>query len=69
MRSPDTIQPGMFSYQTLEERMPLSHPLRKLRVLVDGILGSMHETFEKWYSRIGRPAPERLLRAAYFLLR
>jgi len=66
MRSPDTTQPEMFSYRTLEERIPLSHPLRKLRVLVDGILGSMHESFEKRYSRIGRPgiAPERLLRAS-----
>jgi transposase len=66
MRRADTSQAAMFSYRTLEERIPAKHPLRKLRVLVDGILGSMHGTFEKLYSRIGRPGipPERLLRAS-----
>jgi transposase len=39
----------MFSYQTLEERIPANHPLRKLRALVDGILASMHETFAAAY--------------------
>jgi len=34
--------------------------------LVDGILGSMHETFDKLYARNGRPGipRERLLRAS-----
>jgi len=66
MRRPDTTQAEMFSYRTLEERIPANHPLRKLRVLVDGILASMHETFETRYSRTGRPGipPERLLRAS-----
>lgn len=41
-------------------------PLRKLRVLVDGILLGMSPEFEVLYSRRGRPsiAPERLLRAS-----
>jgi transposase len=66
MRTPDTTQAEMFSYRSLEERIPASHPLRKLRVVVDGILASMHPSFEKLYSRIGRPGipPERLLRAS-----
>ncbi|HQE11085.1 MAG TPA: IS5 family transposase [Bacillota bacterium] len=66
MRRPDTTQPAMFSYRTLEERIPASHPLRKLRVVVDGILGAMQATFEQLYSRTGRPGipPERLLRAS-----
>ena len=66
MRRPDTTQHAMFSYQTLEERIPANHPLRKLRVLVDGILASMHATFEQLYTRAGRPSipPERLLRAS-----
>jgi len=66
MRTPDTTQADMFSYRTLEQRIPTDHPLRKLRVVVDGILASMHASFEKLYSRIGRPgiAPERLLRAS-----
>ena len=66
MRRADTTQSEMFSYRTLEERIPANHPLRKLRVLVDGILASMDETFAKRYSSIGRPGipPERLLRAS-----
>ncbi|MCL2876035.1 MAG: IS5/IS1182 family transposase, partial [Betaproteobacteria bacterium] len=55
MRSPDTTQDTLFSYRMLEERISSNHPLRKLRLLVDGILGSMHETFDKLYARNGRP--------------
>ena len=66
MRSPDTTQSAMFSYRTLETRIPASHPLRKLRVLVDGILEAMHGEFEALYPSTGRPSipPERLLRAS-----
>ena len=66
MRTADTTQHAMFSYRSLEERIPGGHPLRKLRVLVDGILGSMNSTFAKLYSHTGRPGipAERLLRAS-----
>ncbi len=66
MRTADTTQHAMFSYRSLEERIPAGHPLRKLRVLVDGILGSMNGTFAKLYSHTGRPGipAERLLRAS-----
>lgn len=49
MRRPDTPQQTMFSYRTLEERIRANHPLRKLRVLVDSILATMHGTFEQLY--------------------
>jgi transposase len=66
MRKTDVTQHAMFSYRSLEERIPEAHPLRKLRILVDGILQSMSAEFEPLYSRRGRPsiAPERLLRAS-----
>lgn len=66
MRKTDITQHTMFSYRSLEERIPVTHPLRKLRILVDGILKSMNAEFEEVYSRRGRPsiAPERLLRAS-----
>lgn len=66
MRSPDVTQSAIFSYRTLEQRIPQTHPLRKLREMVDDILGSMHAEFEVLYSHSGRPsiAPERLLRAS-----
>ncbi len=41
MRGADITQAALFSYRSLEERIPSSHPLRKLRVVVDTILVSM----------------------------
>ena len=66
MRKTDVTQHAMFSYRSLEERIPEAHPLRRLRILVDGILQSMSAEFAPLYSRRGRPsiAPERLLRAS-----
>jgi transposase len=66
MRKSDVTQHALYSYRTLEERIPEAHPLRKLRVLVDGILRSMSADLAPLYSKRGRPsiAPERLLRAS-----
>lgn len=66
MRQTDVTQHAMFSYRSLEERIPDGHPLRKLRVLVDAILRNMEPEISALYSRRGRPsiAPERLLRAS-----
>lgn len=66
MRGADVTQAAMFSYRTLDERIPRKHPLRKLRALVDGILEKQHAEFEAMYADSGRPSipPERLLRAS-----
>ena len=66
MRGADVQQLGMFSYVSLEERVPAEHPIRKLRLLVDVILGELDEVFAERYAREGRPSipPERLLRAS-----
>lgn len=66
MRGQDVTQSLIFRYRTLEERISESHPLRKLRALVDEILLSMDEAFAAVYPRAGRAsiAPERLLRAS-----
>ena len=66
MRGDDVTQAAMFSYRTLEERIPQGHSLRKLRVLVDGILATLHTEFEALYAGSGRASipPERLLRAS-----
>ena len=55
----------MFSYVSLEQRVPKDHPLRTLRALVDGILANMSALFDQRYSHTGRPSipPEQLLRA------
>jgi len=65
MRGDDQQQSEMFSYLTLEQRVPQDHPLRSIRKLVDEILRSMNQEFDAMYAKTGRPSipPERLLRA------
>ena len=41
MRGADFTQEELFSYRTLEERIPSSHPIRKLREVVNLLLKSM----------------------------
>jgi transposase len=64
MRGEDEKQSGMFSYVRLEQRVPLEHPLRKIRVMLDRALERLDVDFELLYSSKGRPsiAPERLMR-------
>lgn len=66
MRSPDVQQLGIFSYVSVEERVPSDHPIRSLRRLVDGLLKNLDPILERRYAEFGRPSipPERLLRAA-----
>ncbi len=61
MRGADITQAALFSYRSLEERIPSSHPLRKLRVVVDTILVSMDRELDALYARTGRDSipPER----------
>ena len=66
MRGDDQqLQPGMFSYVALENRIPKDHPLRAIRALADQVLRGMSKQFDGLYSEVGRPSipPERLLRA------
>ena len=65
MRGDERIQGGMFSYVTLEQRVPKDHPLREIRRLTDVVLRSLSGEFDSLYSASGRPsiAPEYVLRA------
>jgi transposase len=65
MRGDERIQDGMFSYVTLEQRVPPDHPLREIRRLTDVVLRSLSGEFDSLYSASGRPsiAPEYVLRA------
>jgi transposase len=55
----------MFSYVSIETRVPQDHPLRAMRTLVDACLQEMSPRFALLYARTGRPSipPEKLLRA------
>ena len=65
MRGDERVQASMFSYLTLEQRVPEDHTLREIRVLTDGVLGSLDAEFDKLYAATGRAsiAPEYMLRA------
>ena len=56
----------LFSYVSLEERVPKGHPIRKMRKLVDEALANLDQIFSEIYSDNGRPSipPERLVRAS-----
>jgi hypothetical protein len=45
MRGEANPQTALFSYVSLEERVPRDHPLRKLRILVDAVLATMDADF------------------------
>ena len=64
MRGEDEKQSAMFSYVTLEQRIPNDHPLRIIRGMTDRALERMDSKFDELYSATGRPsiAPERLIR-------
>src|SRR5215467_6303098 len=65
MRGEDLQQQELFSYGSLEERIPVSHPLRPIRAMVDEALRDLSNRFDEIYPEEGRKsiAPERLLRA------
>src|SRR5712672_2183225 len=65
MRGEDIQQHDLFSYGSLEQRVPADHPLRPIRTMVDEALQSLDGRFEEIYDEDGRKSipPERLLRA------
>jgi len=65
MRGDDRRPAALFSYVSTDARVPVDHPLRPIRLLVDGILQQMSPEFDALYAAGGRPSipPERLLRA------
>jgi hypothetical protein len=54
---------GLFSYVSLEERVPERYPLRNIRELVRAVLVDMNKDFAALYADEGRPSipPEQLL--------
>ena len=66
MRGTDQMSGSLFSYVNLEDRIPVKHPLRKIRRVVNDALARLDAEFEALYVDFGRPsiAPERLIRAS-----
>lgn len=65
MRGEDIQQSELFSYGSLEDRVPATHPLRPIREMVDEALKALDGRFDEIYDADGRKSipPERLLRA------
>jgi transposase len=65
MRGRFQDQGGLFSYIQPERRIPVDHPLRKVRELVREVLKELSHSLGKLYSSEGRPSipPEQLLGA------
>ena len=65
MRGVFLDQGALFSYVSPETRVPVGHPLRKIRGLVRDVLAELSRSFARLYAKDGRPsvAPEQLLSA------
>jgi transposase len=65
MRGDDRRPDDLFSYIRPEQRIPVDHPLRPIREMVDTVLRELSPGFAGLYAKTGRPSipPEKLLRA------
>ena len=65
MRGAFLDQGGLFSYISLDARVPRSHPLRNIRELVREVLSELSRALGQLYASEGRPSipPEQLLSA------
>lgn len=63
MRGDVNSQEVLFSYISPESRVPIAHPLRRIKAVADQVLHGLSPTFAEMYSTVGRPSipPERLL--------
>ncbi len=65
MRGGDARTEALFSYVSCERRVPMDHPLRAIRKIVNTALTALSAEFETLYAKSGRPSipPEKLLGA------
>lgn len=63
MRGNNSNQSDLFHTFSVEERVPATHPLRRIREICTDALKGLEDVFEAMYSDTGRPSvpPERLL--------
>jgi transposase len=65
MRGLADKQTSMWAFVSIEERIPIEHPLRRIKKLADQRLVKLSGVFNRMYSAVGRPsiAPERVLKS------
>ena len=59
MRGQQERSGSLFSYVSIEELIPASHPLRRIRKLADQALDRLNPTFCQLYASEGRPSVHR----------
>lgn len=69
MRGKPDQQMAMLTSLSTEDLIPKDHPIRRIRRIVDEVLGELDGEFDAMYSRIGRPSipPEQLLKATVLM--
>jgi transposase len=69
MRGKPKQQMAMLTTLSTEDLIPTDHPIRRIRQVVEDVLGELDAEFEAMYSRIGRPSvpPEQLLKATVLM--
>ena len=65
MRGLQDKQTSMWAFVSIEERIAIEHPLRRIKKLADQRLVKLSAVFNRMYSQVGRPsiAPERVLKS------
>ena len=69
MRGPAERQAKMLLGVTSEDFIPANHPIRRIRVLVDAVLGELSDELTKIYASAGRHSvpPEHLIKATLLM--
>jgi transposase len=69
MRGVPDPQLAMLTTLSTEDLVPGDHPIRRIRAVVDTVLGELDGEFEAMYARDGRPSvpPEQLLKATVLM--
>ena len=59
----------MLSSLSTEDLIPVDHPIRRIRVVVDTVLGELDDILDAMYAKSGRPSvpPEMLLKASVLM--
>jgi transposase len=60
---------AMLTSLSTEDLIPMDHPIRRIRQVIDEVLGELDGEFAAMYARIGRPSvpPEQLLKATVLM--
>jgi transposase len=69
MRGKPEQQLAMLTSLSTEDLIPKDHPIRRIRRIVDEVLGDLNGEFDAMYSPVGRPSipPEQLLKATVLM--